>query len=413
MPKKQPEIYHPPQKILEKYANVLVNFALNSCRGIKRGEVVSIVCPESAKPFFVELRKAVFAAGGHVISRYLPDDEGRYNLSKDFYDLAKPHQLDFFPKKYLKGMVDETDHQIAIISEANKHALDGVDPKKIMRNSKSMKKYMEWRVQKENAGKFTWTLALYGTPAMANEAGLSQKEYWNQIIKACFLNEKDPVKKWKGVYKKLENYRKKLNRLTKKTEKWHVKGKDVDLWIGCGDKRRWMGGSGRNIPSFELFTSPDWRGTSGWIKFNQPLYRYGNLITGIELWFEDGRVVKAKANKNEKVLKEMISTENADKVGEFSMTDGRFSHITKFMAETLYDENVGGRYGNTHIALGKSYHDCFDGDPAKMKKRDWKNLGFNDSVVHTDIISTTNRTITAYFKNGKKKVIYKNGRYTF
>src|SRR5690606_41705356 len=64
-----------------------------------------------------------------------------------------------------------------------------------------------------------------------------------------------------------------------------------------------------------------------------------------ELWFENGRVVKSKARKNEKVLKAMIATKDADKVGEFSLTDSRFSRITKFMAETLFDENVGGPQG--------------------------------------------------------------------
>jgi aminopeptidase len=194
-------------------------------------------------------------------------------------------------------------------------------------------------------------------------------------------------------------------------DKLHIEGKDVDLWITLGEKRRWLGGRGANIPSFELFTSPDWRGTEGWIKFNQPLYRYGNLIEGIELEFKKGKVVKAKAKKNEKVLKEMIKVPNANKVGEFSLTDNRLSRITKFMANTLYDENVGGRYGNTHIALGKSYTDAYTGNQARVTKAGWKKLGFNDSAVHTDIISTTNRTVTAHLKNGKEKVIYKNGRF--
>jgi len=108
----------------------------------------------------------------------------------------------------------------------------------------------------------------------------------------------------------------------------------------------------------------------------------------------------------------MIKQKNADKVGEFSMTDKRFSRITAFMAETLYDENVGGKYGNTHIALGASYHDCYGGDPSKVTKKGWEKLGFNDSAVHTDIISTTDRIITAYLKDGKKRVVYKNGQYT-
>ncbi len=411
------QAYHPSQKVLEKYAHVLINFALNDCKGIKKGDVVRIIAPESAKLLFAELKKAVYKSGGHVISTYLPDDVGfdkyKINMTKDYFESASDEQLDFFPEKYMKGLVDTIDHQVYVIAEANKKALDGVDPKKIMRSGSSVKPYREWLNKKENEGKFTWTLGLYGTPAMAKEAGLSEKEYWNQIIKACYLDKKDPVAEWKKLYKDLDEYMKRLNVLTKKTVKWHVQGKDVDLWVGAGEKRRWMGGSGRNIPSFELFTSPHMEQTEGWIKFSEPLYRYGNLIKGIQLWFKDGKVIKATATKNEKVLKEMIATENADMVGEFSMTDKRFSRITKFMAETLYDENVGGKYGNTHIALGNAYHDCYDGDPAKVTKAQWKKLGYNNSIVHTDIVSTTDRIVTAYFKDGTSQVIYKNGQYQF
>ena len=248
-----------------------------------------------------------------------------------------------------------------------------------------------------------------GTPAGTHEASLKYPQYGQEIIHGYFLDKKDPVREWKKVQKQIENYSKKLNRLG--IDSVHVEGDDVDLTVKIGKKRKWLGGRGANIPSFEIFTSPDWRGTEGWIRFNQPLYRYGNLIEGIELKFENGRVVKSKARKNERVLKEMIAVKNADKVGEFSLTDKRFSRITKFMAETLYDENMGGPYGNTHIAVGNSYHDAYAGDPSKNSKSDWAKLGFNYSSVHTDIISTTNRVVTATLKNGKKKVIYRNGKF--
>ena len=107
----------------------------------------------------------------------------------------------------------------------------------------------------------------------------------------------------------------------------------------------------------------------------------------------------------------MVATENADKVGEFSLTDRRFSRITKFMAETLYDENVGGPFGNTHIALGSSYHDCYDGDPAGVPSAEWERLGFNESSVHTDIVSTSDRTVTATMRDGSERVIYAGGEF--
>ena len=404
-------MYHPPKKILDRYAHVLVNFALDEGKGIRKGDVVYLVVDEVAKPFYVALRNTILRAGGHVIGSYRPSVDDKHNLERDFFLIAENHQLEFFPATYMKGLVDTIDHSVFILSETDMQALKGIDPKKMMTRGLSHKPYMEWRTEKENRGKFTWTLALYGTRAIAKEAGLSEKEYWKQIIDACFLNENDPVAKWKSVYKKLDIYRKKLDRMP--IDRLHVEGPDADLWIKLGEKKKWMGGSGRNIPSFELFTSPDWRGTEGWIKFNQPLYRYGNLITGIRLEFKGGKVVKATAKKNESVLKHMIATANADKVGEFSMTDRRFSHITKFMANTLFDENIGGPQGNSHIALGNAYHDCYQGDPSKVSKKGWERLGFNNSSVHTDIISTAPRMITAHLRNGKQQVIYKNGEYQF
>ncbi len=401
--------YKPSRKILERYANVLVKFALNGGKGIRPGDVVYVMVEEYAKPLYLAIRRAILQAGGHIISDYRPSVYPDHNHEKEFYTLANDQQIAFFPAKYARGLVDQTDHSIYIISETDKQALAGVDPQKIMTRGLAFKPYQNWRREKENQGKFSWTIGLYGTPAMAKEAGLTLKEYWNQIINACFLDHREPIKKWQGVFKQIQNYIIKLNRLD--IEKLHIKGPQVDLRIKLGEKRQFIGGRGANIPSFEIFTSPDWRGTEGWIKFDQPLYRYGNLITGIELEFKNGRVVKSKARKNEKMLKHMIATKNADKVGEFSMTDRRFSRITKFMAETLYDENVGGPYGNMHIALGSAYHDCYTGNRARMKKSDWARLGFNDSSVHTDIISTTPRTVTVYLKNGKQKVIYANGEF--
>lgn len=401
--------FSPSQKHLERYADVLVNFAIGHGKGIKKGEIVRVVANEATKPLYKEIIKAILKAGGHIIPFYQPDDTKELNFSEDFFKLANEEQVTFFPHIYMKGLADQVDHSITIWGDTFPEALKKADPKKMMLFGKSRKQMSEWFEEKENAGKYSWTGALFGTEAMAKEAGLSLKEYWNQIIKACFLDEKDPVATWKKIDQDIKQTAKKIDKLD--IQKVHLEGPDMSLDIKIGEKRQWVSGGGANIPSFEIFTSPDWRGTNGWIKFNQPLYRYGNLITGIELEFKDGVVVKSKAKKNEKLLKEMIATEGANKVGEFSLTDKRFSRITKFMAETLYDENIGGPHGNTHIALGSSYHEAYTGDKTKMKKKDWQKLGFNDSSVHTDIVSTAPRTVTATLKNGKEKVIYEDGMF--
>ncbi len=399
------DTYLPSPDILQKYAQVLVNFALNSGQGVKAGEVVRLIVSESAKPLLVALYKQVITSKAHPIVSYLPDD-----MDRDFYELATQDQLKFFPKKYMRGVAQEIDHTITIISETDKRELEGINPAKIMTRFKSGKRFKDWLSDKEKAGKYTWTLALYGTSCMAKEAGLSLSEYWDQIIKACFLDQPDPISNWQMVSSENDQIRKELNSLP--IDKLHIQGDDADLWISVGSHRAWMGGSGRNIPSFEIFTSPDWRGTTGWIRFNQPLYAFGSRITDIKLEFENGLVTKSYASTNSQLLKKIISVKNANKVGEFSLTDKRFSHINKFMAETLFDENISGPYGNTHIALGASYDDTYSGD-LDLNKKEKIQLGFNDSAVHTDIISTTDRTVDAHMENGTMLRIYANGQFTF
>ncbi len=391
------------QEMIDKYAKLILS-ALNDNKGPKKGDVILIRVPESAKPLMISLRNECLKQECHPIVRFLPQ-----NMSKEFYDLANPKQLKFFPDKYIRGLVDEIDHLVSIISEVNKHELKDVNPKKIMTSVEANKKFREWLEEKENKGKFTWTLALYPTKQMADEVKTSLKKYTNQVVKACFLDLEDPVKEWKARTKEIERIKNKLNKL--KIEWLHIKSQGTDLKIKIGPDRKWMGGSGRNVPSFEIFISPDWRGTQGKISFDQPLYRYGNLIQDISLEFKNGKVVKSKASKGQKVLKEMIKTKNADKVGEFSLTDTRFSRITEFMGETLYDENVGGKYGNTHIALGNAYKDSFPGDPSKVSPKKWKEMGYNESSVHTDIVSTKDRVVTATLKDGSQKIIFKDGKF--
>ncbi len=246
--------------------------------------------------------------------------------------------------------------------------------------------------------------------AKAKLVGLSLKAYWEQIIKACFLDSPNPVGEWRRISALQNKILAKLNQLN--IEYLTVKGPDVELKVSLGADRIWQGGSGRNIPSFECFTSPDWRGVEGWMRYNQPVYRYGNVIQETRFEFKRGRLVKARAKRGNSLLQEMLKSPNADKTGEFSLTDKRMSRITHPMAEILYDENIGGPFGNSHLAIGMAYQSCLRGDQTKLSKKDWADRGFNDSAEHTDFISTTDRTVTAKLINGSEMVIYRDGMFT-
>ncbi len=397
-------MFIPSKKILENYAKVLIDFALGKGQGIKEKQIIYLQYDSEALPLALVVYKRILEKGAYPMVKNIDE-----SFQKVMFENAKDHQLKFFPKEYTKTLVNTIDHRIYLIAPTDPFLLKDIDPKKIIIANSEKQQLRKWLFEKEDQGKLTWTLCLYGTKGMAHEAGLSIKEFWQEIINACYLGSGNPIPTWKTTFRQINDLKKKLNELP--VEKYHMVSEKTDLYISLGEKRIWQGGSGVNIPSFEIFTSPDWRGVNGKIFFNFPLYRYGNIIKNIHLEFKDGVVVKAQADQNEGLLKALIAQKNANKIGEFSLTDIRFSKISRFMANTLYDENFGGQFGNSHLAVGTSYHDCYNGDIKKMKEKDWEHLGFNESVEHCDIINTNDKMVEAILKDGSKKIIYKSGQF--
>jgi aminopeptidase len=182
--------------------------------------------------------------------------------------------------------------------------------------------------------------------------------------------------------------------------------------IPLGEKRQWIGISGRNIPSFEIFVSPDWRGVRGKYYADQPSFRSGNRVEGVGLEFQNGRAIKVSADVGENFVKTQLKLDKgAARLGEFSLTDRRFSKINRFMANTLFDENYGGKYGNCHIALGASYSNAYAGDSRKLNAERKRQLGFNESALHWDLVNTQKKRVSAHLKSGKSLIIYENGRF--
>ena len=402
--------YEPSEEIVARYARLLVDFALGDGEGIRPGDTVRVVGSEETKPLFAEVCRAVWRSGGHVIQNFSPAQDERFNLERDFYELASDEQLDHFADKYQRGLLDQIDHFVYIDGSDHPQAMKDVDPQKMMRHQSAFMPMIAWRQEKEAAGLLHWTIGLWGTAAMAKEAGLTVEQYWEQIVTACFLDDPDPIARWRETLDAIHRYRDWLNSLP--IDRLHLEADDIDLWITLGERRKWIGGSGRNIPSFEIFTSPDWRGTDGHVKFSEPLYSHGMIARGVRLEFKDGLVTSATADENPQLIEQIVAAPGGNRLGEFSMTDARLSRINHFMANTLYDENVGGPFGNTHMAVGMSIGDTFDGDATAVTDEEWEHLGYNlKAVVHNDIVSTTDRTVTAVMRDGSEQVIYAGGRF--
>src|SRR3990167_3555894 len=192
-------MYAPSQKILENYAKVMVDFALGKGKGVKAGQVVYLQYDSEALPLAIAVYKRILEKGAYPMVKGI--EEG---FQKAMFEVASDDQLKFFPKDYSKALIDTIDHRIYLIAPTDPFLLKNVDPKKIITANSEKQMLRKWLFEKEDKGRLTWTLCLYGTEGMAKEAGLSLKDFWQQIIKACHLSEVNPIASWQDTFKQIQ-----------------------------------------------------------------------------------------------------------------------------------------------------------------------------------------------------------------
>ena len=392
---------------LDNYAEVLL-WGIKTARDghYKKNDIILVRYDLAALKLAEILQKKILDQGMHPVLRLSTTS----TMELAFYKTANPAQL-VFQAPGDRELCEHLNGSMYLHAPESLTHLSVVDPRKIGRAAVARKPLRDILTRREEKGLFGWTLCSLPTPAQARHAGRSLKEYARQIIKACYLDTAHPVRAWDAILKKAAAIKKWLNSM--QVSAYHVESDRIDIMLTPGQQRRWVGVSGHNIPSFELFLSPDWRGTEGVYYANQPSFHNGNYVEGVRLEFKKGSAVRMQAKKGENFVKKQLSMDRgANKVGEFSLTDTRFSKIDRFMANTLYDENYGGRYGNCHLAVGASYTDTYAGNPARLTREIKAQLGFNDSALHWDLINTEDKRVTAHLKSGRKQVIYEKGKFT-
>ena len=392
------------RKHMGKYADVLL-WALKTARAkaYRKNDIVLIRYELASIKMAEILQAKLLDMGMNPLLRMGMTSK----MERSFFEKANQRQLVFQAPGEIE-LFGNLNGSIYLFAPESLTHLSHIDPKRIGKATIARKPLRDILDKREAERRFGWTLCMLPTPELAKQAKLSMKQYTRQVINACYLEKEDPVKEWKNVYKNAMAIKKWLNGMEVKY--YHIQSDNMDLKITPGRKRKWIGLSGHNIPSFEIFISPDWRGTEGVYFANQPSFRSGNYVEGVRIEFRRGSAVKIKAKKGKDfVLKQLSIDRGASRVGEFSLTDKRFSRINKFMANTLFDENFGGRYGNCHLALGSSYSDTYDGDPAELSKEKKKRLGFNDSALHWDLVNTEKKTVTAILRSREKVIVYEKG----
>ena len=395
------------EKNLEKYADVLL-WALATAKksSLKKKDIVLIQYDLPALPLAEILYGRLLDMGVNPVQRLV----ATFGMEKSFYEKADPQQLTFLAPGD-QELYKNINGRIFLHAPESITHLKNIDPARIGKAIVSRKVLKDILDRREEQRKYSWTLCLLPTEELARQAKMPLRQYATQIIKGCYLDKENPIAQWQRIHEEVTVIKKKLSSLPVKY--FHMESDNVDLRITPGEKRKWLGVSGHNVPSFEIFLSPDWRGTEGVFYANLPSFRSGNYVKDVRVTFARGKAVKIEASQGAEFVKKQLAMDaGACQVGEFSLTDRRFSRIDRFMAETLFDENFGGKFGNCHIALGSSYSDTFSGDPARLTPAMKKKLGFNDSALHWDIVNTEPKTVTAHLTDGKKKIIYDRGVFT-
>ncbi|WP_045211835.1 aminopeptidase [Desulfonatronovibrio magnus] len=392
---------------LDKYAQVMI-WAMKKARKemFIKGDIVLIRADKSTIPLADVIYKHLLKMQLNPVIRInLPEQ-----MEKTFFSLADDGQLAFkIPGD--QELYSSLNGLISLLGPESLTHLKEIDPSRIGKYAVTKKYLRDILEEREGKGNFGWSLCLYPTEELAKRAGLGIHEYKEQIVKAVYLDRNDPGVIWQSIFETSQQVKKWLNSMD--VEYFHVQSKNTDLKVFPGEKRRWLGVSGHNIPSFELFLSPDRRLTQGVYFADQPSYRSGNYVKGVRLEFENGKVVHSSAEEGGDFLKNQLEMDDgASYLGEFSLTDKRFSRIDRFMAHTLYDENFGGASGNCHVAIGASYADTYSSDSKELTRELKKELGFNDSALHWDLVNTEQKTVHAVLKKGAKQVIYDNGQFT-
>ncbi len=393
-------------KQLERYADVLI-WGLKTARTerFKKGDVILLRYDKAALELAEVLYARLIDMGLNPVQRMTATPR----MEKSFFGHGDNKQL-VFQAPGDRELFENANGSIFLNAPESITHLSAVDPSRIAKATIARKYVRDILDKREEQGLFSWTLCMYPTEELASHAGMSVDEYAGQIIKACFLHKQDPVAEWERIFKEAAEIKKWLNSLEIKS--LHLESANIDMEVVPGEMRRWIGISGHNMPSFEIFLSPDYRGTRGRYYADQPSYRSGNLVKGVRLEFEKGVAKKITAEQGEAFVKQQLSMDRgASRLGEFSLTDKRFSKINRFMANTLFDENFGGQYGNCHVAVGSSYSDTYAGDPATLTGERKKELGYNDSALHWDLVNTERKSVTATLRDGKRLVIYDNGKF--
>lgn len=396
---------------LEKYSEALA-WAAATARGgeLRKSAVVVVTHDPLGLPLAETLYELLIDRGLNPVLR----QRRSTRVERAFLDHANPKRLLFRPPGE-QELYRAAAAEITIIAPDSLNGLLGVDPAILRRTDEGRRPVLEIVAARERDGELGRTACVYPVPALAEAAGRPLPEYEQALARGCLATVAQPASEWRRVKDVVDGLAARLTAM--KIARLVVEGasegaEPFRLIVPVGRKRRWLGVTGRNLPGFEVYFSPDWRGVEGTFHADVPSWRLGGEISSVRLEFKAGRLVGASARRGEDLLIQELKTDPGScSLGEFSLTDRRISRLDAFMAHPLLDENLGGAHGNCHIALGSAYELSYDGETRLLNDDMKRMLGFNVSNLHWDMVHSGPRQVRAVQESGAEVLLYENGEF--
>ena len=401
-------------KMLEKYAEVIINTGLN----IKTGEKLAIRLTEEALPLARLVVKKAYEKGALNVRLDFMDDQ----MTLDRYLHGRDEVFDYLPDYEVtyRKEIYEDGYNVLNLETPNPEMLKSADPKRIARWQKlagmkwkpvihyTMQNEVKWCVAGV-AGK-AWAQAVF--PLLAPEEGILK--LWDYIFMAERIDQADPVEAWRQHDANLKAHKTFLNNAH--FSRVHYKGPRTDLMVSLPQNHIWEGGSSisqggdvffPNIPTEEVFSMPDADHVDGTLASTMPLSVRGQIVDKFGFTFKDGKVVDHYADQGKAILDDLLNTdEGSRRLGEIALVaaNSPIANTGILFKSTLFDENA-----SCHFALGAAYSENLVGATERSEEENRK-LGMNNSVIHVDfMVGSKDVTVTGIQRDGTEITLLKNG----
>jgi aminopeptidase len=401
---------------LKTYAELIVTHGLN----VQSDQIVNISTEAYHRDFALLVAEAAYKRGASFVNLDFIDPRlGRLRILK-----SREENLRYVPEylgvKY-RELVDQHAANLKLIGAEEPDILADLNPKAV--NTVRLHQHLAIKYfYDEGIGKSLvhWTVASAATPKWGQkvfpELGPKQakRRLWDEIIKACRADKPNCLALWQKHNQTLKKRAKMLTEM--RIRELVFSGPDTNLIVALSPCAVFKGGSDLsprgvqfepNLPTEEIFTTPDCRGTSGKVKTTRPFLINGNLVSDLYLEFHNGEISHFSASKGDDTFREYISSdEGAKRLGEVALVgiDSPVFRSGLIFQEILFDENAA-----CHIAVGQAYKFCLDGG-TNMSKEELVCVGCNDSTVHTDMMISNDKVdVKALTYGGHEQLLIRNG----